>query len=472
MLEQFGPGHPMLTSLEKQIKTQREQLNDLLQQEASRLAQIRENQTADTSYARSIVKGYLTGLKERVTIIKRRIADLDQRIEMEKQAAAEIVQLENEDTAHRRKIERHQSLLDQLEEQLARLNLVDDGGVGISVRELEAAGSASRIGPDQRQHLIMGALGGMMLGLAVAFLLEVNSKTFRTPDDISRALELPILAHLPYAEKSRLSKLTANDPMRSLDPRLVVAHSPNSRLAESVRSLRTAIFFASKEDRAKVFMFTSPLPGDGKSTVAANVAASIAGVGKRVLLIDCDLRRPQLHSRLNVSQEVGLSNLLNGDATPVEAAQPTAIDNLFVVTSGPLSANPAEALAMPEFGEAIAWYRERYDYLIIDSPPVLAVSDAISMVPHSDRVVLTLRIQRKIRPLALRTVETLRWHNANIMGLVVNAFDDIGSYAGQDVAGDRKYGESYRKATATNGAMIVTGRQEKRDQPQPATTLD
>ena len=466
LLEQFGPDHPLLASMEKQIDAQRTKLNELQRQETERIKQIQADSADDTTRATSVTSGYIKGIKERITILDDRIEELEKRSDSEKAAAAALVQFENDDTMYRRQIDRHQGLLNQLEEQLARLNLVDDG-VGISVRELESAVNASRIGPDQRQHLIMGGLGGLMLGLGLAFLWELSSKTFRTPDEISQALDLPILTHLPYSLKPRLAKLPKDDPIRKLDPHLVVAHDPGGRLAESIRSLRTAMMFASKEDGAQVFMFTSPLPGDGKSTIAANVAASIAAVGKRVLLLDCDLRRPQLHKRFNLSQDIGLSSVLNGEATPDEAAQPTPIENLSVVTSGPLSLNPAEALAIPEFGEAIDWYRERYDYLIIDSPPVLAVSDATTLVPHSDRVLLALRIQRKIRPLSIRAVETLRWHNANIMGLVINAFDDAalaGSYQPQVYAGGKysgsyapRYGQRTAKA-AESGAVVVTGK--------------
>ncbi|EMI21867.1 Exopolysaccharide synthesis protein, partial [Rhodopirellula maiorica SM1] len=189
----------------------------------------------------------------------------------------------------------------------------------------------------------------------------------------------------------------------------------------------------------KVIQVTSPLPGDGKTTLAGNLACSIAQSGKRVLVIDCDLRRPQITDNFAMQSKMGLSNVLNGDCDPSEACQQTPLSTLQVMPSGPIPANPAEALTLPEMGELIELLRDEFDYLILDTPPLLVVTDPSITASMVDGVLLALRVRRKSKPNAKESVNILRSVGANIFGIVINNSDESGASDGYKGYGYYRY---------------------------------
>ena len=217
------------------------------------------------------------------------------------------------------------------------------------------------------------------------------------PDEVCRLLGTTILTHIPfYKGRVRKERKGVLNPYKDLDPYLAVVHAPSSVAAEAMRSCRTSIFFElAGITGGKVIQVTSPLPGDGKSTVAGNLACSIAQSGKRTLLVDCDLRRPQLTENFGMDDDMGLTNVLNGECDPTDATHQTPLPTLQVMPSGPIPANPAEALTLTEMGELFDFVREHYDYIILDTPPLLVVTDPSIVASMADGVVTTLRIRRK-----------------------------------------------------------------------------
>ncbi len=214
---------------------------------------------------------------------------------------------------------------------------------------------------------------------------------------------------------------------------------------------------------------TSPLPGDGKSTIAGNLACSIAQSGKRVLAIDCDLRRPQLTDNFAMNDKPGLTNLLNGTCDPNEASHQTPLSMLRVMPSGPIPANPAEALTLPEMNELLDLLRDQYDYIIVDTPPLLVVTDPSITASMVDGVVLAIRVRRKSKPNAREAVNILGAVGANILGIVINNSDDVSVSDGYRGYGYYRYGRySKRYYGRDSGAdkpregapsrMVVSGR--------------
>ena len=177
--------------------------------------------------------------------------------------------------------------------------------------------------------------------------------------------------------------------------------------------------------RRPTLMVTSANPGDGKTLLAANLAISIAQSGRKVLLLDGDLRRPRVHQLFGVNVEVGVSSVVSGQVDPPEAVQQTAVENLSVVACGPLPVNPAELLTAPEFEQCLQYYREQFDFVIVDCPPLLAVADPCIIAPLVDGVILTVRIARDRRTQVLRSKELLEGVNANVLGVVVNGADTV-----------------------------------------------
>ena len=197
---------------------------------------------------------------------------------------------------------------------------------------------------------------------------------------------------------------------------------PLDPAAEAYRNLRmNLMFMSSDEEPIRTVLFSSPGPAEGKSTTAVNFAVMLAQQGQRVLLIDADLRRPSLHRALDLLREPGLTNLLIGDAEPRETVRPNVLPNLDFLPSGPFPPNPSELLNSKTMARLIEEFEGRYDQVIIDSPPVLAVTDAAILALHTDGVVIVLRSGETEQRAAERSVDQLRRLGVRVFGAVLNA---------------------------------------------------
>jgi capsular exopolysaccharide synthesis family protein len=209
--------------------------------------------------------------------------------------------------------------------------------------------------------------------------------------------------------------------MEKLD--LITVRNPNSAQAEAYRTLRTNIQYSSIDKKAQVVCITSAGPGEGKSTVSSNLAIVMAESGKKTLLIDCDLRKPTLHKGFSASNGTGISDLLAGKAVFEKAVQESGIENLQVLTSGTKPPNPSELLASSKMKKFITALRTMYDFIIIDTPPVLLVTDAQLLVECSDGYLLVLASGQVDKEAAAKAQKLLEKVNAKILGVVLNKFD-------------------------------------------------
>jgi capsular exopolysaccharide synthesis family protein len=277
----------------------------------------------------------------------------------------------------------------------------------------------------------------------LAYVVEMADKTFHDPADVSHYLNLPLVGHIPAIPAKAKYKSPAAP---QLDPILVAAHRPKSQLAEAFRAVRTALYFNTRGSGHRVIQITSPTPSDGKSTLAGNLAVSIAQTGKNVLLIDADFRRPRIHTLFGLNREIGLSSVINGQAEPHDAIQDSGVANLSVMACGPRPDNPSELLTSPQFKEFLDAIRERFDFILIDTPPMLAVTDPSVVAPRVDGVLLTLRIKKNVRPGAIRATEMLSTLGANVLGAVVNVVSGKKGYGygGYSYRYGGRYG-SYRQ---------------------------
>lgn len=222
---------------------------------------------------------------------------------------------------------------------------------------------------------------------------------------------------------------------------MAVFHRPKSKMAESFRAVRTALFFNSNASNCRVIQFTSADPGDGKSTISTNVAASIAQSGKKVVIVDADFRRPRLHGIFGLEKGVlGITSVISGQAELDDAIHPSEIENLFCLPCGIRPPNPSELLTSPRFKELLEVLRERFDFVIVDTPPMLVVSDPSIVAACVDTTVLTVRLKKNGRPGALRSAEMLHTIGANLIGVVVNGVSEGASYGygyGYNYGGDQ-----------------------------------
>lgn len=200
---------------------------------------------------------------------------------------------------------------------------------------------------------------------------------------------------------------------------LIVHEQPKSPIAEAYRTLRTNIQYAKVDGELKVLLFTSAGPGEGKSTVAANTAVALAQAGHKVILVDCDLRKPVQHHVFHLNKK-GLTNCLVGESPAIELLQETEVPNLRVLTSGPIPPNPAELLGSSRMGQALDALKQAADFVVLDCPPVIAVTDACVLSRRADGVILVLDAD-SVRPeMAQKAKELLENAQATILGAILN----------------------------------------------------
>ena len=208
--------------------------------------------------------------------------------------------------------------------------------------------------------------------------------------------------------------------LSSKKPVPIAQSDPRSPITEAYRTIRTNLQFASAVDDVKVVLTTSALPSEGKTSTVSNTAVVTAEAGKKVLLIDADMRKPQIHQRFQISNLRGLSTVLIREGNLEDCVVSSETEGLYLLPSGPIPPNPSELLASKRFAEFIQICREQFDLILIDSPPVLSVSDALVLSRASDGVVFVLDAQGTNRKLAQKAVGALQQINAKVLGVVLN----------------------------------------------------
>lgn len=306
-----------------------------------------------------------------------------------------------------------------------------------NVRVLDAARPVmAPIRPNVPQGVLMGVIAGLVLGLGLALLLELLDSSVTSQADVEERLGLTFLGFLPSIPE-------AEKGSRDLH----IHREPKSLIAECTRAIRTNLLFMSPDRPFKRLLVTSSGPQEGKSTTAINLGIAMAQSGNRVLLVDTDMRRPRLHKAFGVSNERGVSSVVVGEGKLEDAIKSTEIPGLFVMPCGPVPPNPAELLHTKAFGDILAQLGERFDRVILDTPPVGAVADAVVLSTQVDGVVLVLKAGKTNKDLAKRTVRALRDVKANIYGAVLNDVNLESSKYGDYYYGYayRYYGESEKK---------------------------
>ena len=284
--------------------------------------------------------------------------------------------------------------------------------------------------PNVPRNMMFAVLLGLVGGVAIAFALEAVDTTVRTPEQAQSLSGLPVMAIIPL--KAEAASLKAQGSSRLLlaskqgshrAAALVTYLEPQSEISEAYRTLRTSILLSTAKQPPQVLVFTSALPQDGKTMTSVNTAYIMAKQGKRVLLVDADLRRPSVHKAFGVRPPLGLSNVLSGGAKWQDVVQPTVEPNLFIIASGPLPPHPSELLGSGMMQDLIREWRQDYDHIILDSPPVLSVTDAVLLAVQADSVTLVVRSGQTTMG-AVRNASDLLMHmKAPLRGIVLNAFD-------------------------------------------------
>ncbi|RYZ08858.1 MAG: polysaccharide biosynthesis tyrosine autokinase [Myxococcales bacterium] len=295
--------------------------------------------------------------------------------------------------------------------------------------------------PNMPLNVASGLALGLALGLIGAIGREQLDRTLKTPDEAEHELALTNLGLVPLMhDEDEGSGYTNRRKRRNRDknkikpgyPELVVHEHPTSGVAEAARAVRTNILFMSPDRPYRTLLVTSASPSEGKTTVACNIAIAMAQAGKKVVLVDCDMRRPRLHNVFGAPRDVGVTTALLAPETLREAIHTTQIHNLSLLPTGPLPPNPAELLHSEAFGKLLEGLRERFDCVVIDSPPIAPVTDAAILATRVDGTVVVVRAAVTRKDVARRAVRSLRDVSGHIVGTVFNAVDferrDYGYY--------------------------------------------
>ncbi|CAI9406219.1 polysaccharide biosynthesis tyrosine autokinase [Aestuariimicrobium sp. T2.26MG-19.2B] len=263
------------------------------------------------------------------------------------------------------------------------------------------------VSPNSKTYGMVGALAGLVLAVGIALTRELLRSRPRNADDVKALTDLPVLGEVPQlARKANLARS--------------VLMAPRGHAAEALRAVAASLRFVSVDQPARMMILTSARPFDGKSSISVALGVAFAEAGRRTLVIDADLRNPSIADLTGVEGGVGLTTVLVHDCEFDEAVQPWGHKNLSILPGGVLSPNPGQLISSGQLNETLALARDQFDVVIIDTAPVLAVSDALWLAPHTDGMILVTRAKKTPTRALLAAIDTVTSTHARVLGLVVN----------------------------------------------------
>jgi succinoglycan biosynthesis transport protein ExoP len=405
---QFGPKYPRVQRLEAQIRD----LDSLIHREKQNI---------------------VSRIEIEYRTAKQREVLLGQALEKQKQEANDLGQKLVQYNILKREAETNKQLYEGMLQKLKEAS-ISAGLRSSNVRIVDPAlvpPSPSR--PNRMRNIMLAFLVGLVGGVGLAFLREYMDNTVKTPHDIEFATNLPSLTVVPALGtgngRGRMPKLLKGGPAVTTDDARVelVSHErPQSQISEAFRALRTSLLLSQADHPPQVILLTSALPREGKTTAAVNLAVTLAQLGDRTLLIDADLRKPGISRLLNLTdgKHAGLSTYLAGVSSLDLVTIPhPRITNLAAIPTGPLPPNPADLLSSLRMREAIAALRREYKFIVIDSPPIMAATDAVIISALVDGVLLVARSGETPREALTRTRDLLAGVRSRVLGVILNAVD-------------------------------------------------
>lgn len=442
---QFGPSYPKIVQLNNEVKEIDAQINAELQKMTER------------------VRGQYLAAQQQEDLLRDEFEKQKQEANKLNESAIDYSFLKRDVDVNR---ELYEGLLQKLKEAGVTAGLKSN-----NVRLVDfARPSSSPTEPNIPRNLAFGFILGLTSGIGLAFLLENMDNTVRTTEQAQAISGLPALGMIPLGSKSaaetgpkRLGIASSREAVE-----LVTQSRPQSQMAESYRALRTSLLLSNLGTPPKIIMITSARPQEGKTTTSINTAVVLAQKGVSVLLIDADLRRPSVHKTLGLGPRSGLSNVLTGSATLEHTiTRSPVLPNLFILPAGTPPPNPAELLASSNMRDLLLDLREKYDHIVIDTPPTLSVTDAVVLSPRVDAIVLVIRSGQTTKQALRRSRDILMQVNAHVTGVLLNAVDlsSPDYYYYYEYQG--KYHDSYYREDGTeeNGQ----GKREAGDTTTPAS---
>lgn len=393
-----------------------------------------------------VAKEVLTGKAAELNAAKIREAQLQQLYDAEVAEANQKGVKTTKLTTLIRQIDTNRGLLDTYIQRQKEQELLISTSSPDNIRvTTKAIVPMSPIGPNRNRNIIVAFLISLAAGIGLAFLLDYLDDSVKSSDDIGRHLRLPTLALIPHQNLVEKRKLLTNKNGSGTHSTALIALEDNrSAMAEAYRHLRTSLLFSSAGNPPRTILVTSSQPSEGKTTTAINTAITLAQSGAEVVIIDCDLRRPRLHSHFDLENTNGLTNYLSGERNPNSLLKPyTNLPNLKIITSGPIPPNPAELLSSNEMKNLLQFLKGNFKHIVIDSPPAISFTDAAILSTLVDGVVLVALAGKSSIHLMRRFKQRLGTIGARIYGVVLNGIKSNSVEYGY-------YGYGYSKYYSSN----------------------
>ena len=385
----------------KKVKSSIDRLNQELKTEASEaIGSLKSEYDAALEHEKNVQKRYLA---------QRAITDQQSRDQIEM-------------AAYSQRLEAAKQNLSILQQKYREVQIAQgDKGSEIAIESYSRVPRAP-VGPPRIRNVMIAFMLSLVAGVGLAFLLDFLDDTVKSLDDVDRYVHLPALAMIPASRGgAKLKGLAPVHAPPSETTALAMIDDVRSPIAESYRHLRTSLLLSSAGQPPKTILVTSSQPSEGKTTTAINTAFMLAQTGAEVLIIDCDLRRPRLHTQFEVANSKGLTTWLSGEKDLDNLLQVFAkTPNLKILTSGPVPPNPAELLGSEEMRRLLGQLSERFAHIIIDSPPAISFTDASILSTMVDGVMLVVHCGRSSRAVVRRAKQQLLDVGAHIFGVVLN----------------------------------------------------
>lgn len=389
LLNNLGPRHPQVVDLKAQISSVSNEINN----EAN---------------------NRLRALRNQAAVTQQRVASLEQSMSRLEQEAARVNQSDVQIRALQREADANRALFENFlarSKETQSVDLEQPNAWIVSTANSPLSPSF----PQKPLFIAVALILAIGLGLILVFLAEQLERGMQTQEDVERMLHLPSLGMIPLVKRNRLSRKPPQD--YALD-------KPASAYSQAVKSLFTSLIIAhQRKGTGNIVLLTSAVPGEGKSALVATLARVTAIAGRRVLIVDCDLRRPNIHRSLSLPNQYGLADFLSGNATLPDVMRTDSRTGADVITAGSPTDNPEEIIRNPLFDQMLFNLRPQYDLILLDAPPVLPVSDTRILAEKASQCVVVVKWRRTPRKLVQLAIRQLTEAGANIAGVALNQVD-------------------------------------------------
>ncbi len=426
-----GTGHQAIRRLEEDIAEIRHEL----EVETNKMIQNGISVANPLEYSQGLLEkvlaleAELSGLEAKKNELQKAVENYNKRISRLPEKQLKYVRFERN-----RKVlaESYLFLRNKMEE--AKIKKASESG---KIRIIDRATVAEKTQPKTKQDLLLGLVLGLGLGVGFVLLIDFMDNTIRTVDDIERT-GLSLMGTVPLIDRNAEKKVKKSKKSRkrknlSLHDSIIAHFDPKSPITESYRSIRTNINLTAVDEDKKTILISSPGPGEGKTTTVSNLAITFANLGKKTLLVDCDLRKPKIHTVFGLSNNMGLVNTFDTEnhLEPLELVQEVdEADNLFVITSGGIPANPSELLGSKRMQKNIDVFKNNFDIVLFDTPPFTAVTDPIMLSREMDVNLMVLKAGETNKKSFYRSIHNLHQIKVKPSGVILNGLSKRTSYDG------------------------------------------